>query len=164
MTLEEKASSIKFKKKISDYDALWEAFYSISNQKYHKHSRIHKRIKAMFERENLVFYTLTLTDETLCNCSLEYLKRMAQEWCSKYLSHYVGNLDFGVDERYTQRPHFHVIGNYKIKPSFDSWKYGNLDFERTYNNNYKGISHYIIKLSRHATKEATSMLFRSKAI
>ena len=162
MTLDEKALTILQRKKITQYDALWEAFYSLTNLKYKRNSRIYKRVKNIIESENAIFYTLTIKDEYLNKTSIETLRRYAKKWCSKYLSSYLGNVDYGDEEKYTGRAHFHIIGNYKIKPNHESWKYGNMDFQRVHTPNSKAISHYIIKLSEHAVKDKTSMIWRSK--
>ena len=160
----EKAHKYISKKDISWDIAVWKAFDSNQNLIYKKNTRLNKRVENIVTNENAVFYTLTLTDKALNTITLDHLQREAQAWARKNLIRFVGNLDYGDELEHTGRPHFHIIGNYKDKPTYDTWPYGAINFKRVYNPDHKRIKNYILKLSLHATKKTACKIFKSKEI
>jgi len=160
----EKAHKIVSEKNVSWDVAVWDAFDRNQNLIYQKNTRLNKRVESIITKENAVFYTLTLNEKSLNNISLEHLEREAKKWARKYLDRYLGNLDYGDEVEHTGRPHFHIVGNYKIKPEHVSWPYGAINFKRVYNENFKRIKNYILKLSLHATKKTACKIFKSQKI
>lgn len=160
MTLHEKTLYYMDKYPYFTYEqALNKAYDALSNLMYQKHTRLRERVDKMLTYENPVFYTLTLTDASLEKYKDHMLYRYAKEWARKYLDTYVGNIDYGSKNG---RLHFHIMGNYKELPTHESWSYGNIHFQRIYNDNSKRIARYIIALTKHAEKGTAGKIFRSK--
>lgn len=138
------------------------AYKNAMNIEYDRRMRLDRRIKAMIETENAIFYTLTFTDDSLKKYTDDQLYNKAKKWSQKHLRLYLGNRDEGSENG---RVHYHVIGVPMDKPpSHKTWQYGALNFIRSYNTNHKKIRNYILKLRQHAEKKTSSKLFKSQKI
>lgn len=127
-----------------------------SNRTY----RVRKRVKELVEYPCL-FLTLTFRDEVLEKTSEATRRKYVINFLSAVpnCAGYVANIDFGVDDRYTKREHYHALIACD-KVSQEKWPYGNLDWERVrINGNEKDLSirkipRYITKLTNHAVKDS----------
>jgi hypothetical protein len=138
------------------------AYANAQDDYYDKRSRIYKRCKAILERPHCKFVLLTISEDWN---DIEYhdkIERAAKQWAKKYMTHYIGNRDYGEDESKTERIHWHILGNTRDLRIADSWKYGWIKFKYIYDPNEKRLGRYIIKLTNHALKGSASHIFRSK--
>jgi len=139
------------------------AYANAQYSEYDRRNRMDKRIQNMLVTGNAIFYTFTISEEYNKEELHDQIEKDCIKCCRKYLRLFIGNRDHGDDDQYTQRIHWHVIGVPKDIPlKQEYWKYGNLDWQRSYNLKNKKIRNYIIKLSRHATKDTANRIFRSK--
>lgn len=104
-----------------------------------------------------IFLTLTFRDDVIKETNANTRRVAVRRYLKQYNCMYVANIDFGDDERYTHREHYHALINCN-KVDYKSWTYGNIDFERVRFKNSDTttkLSKYICKLSNHAIKETT---------
>lgn len=130
----------------------------INNAWFKRVTRLYNRV-SYYLQFPCVFITLTFRDEVL-NATNETTRR---KYVSRFLktltNHFVANIDFGVDDRYTHREHYHALLVGCIKKRDLSWWTYNIGF--TYietvrgTNDFKAISKYISKLTNHAIKQST---------
>lgn len=132
--------------------------YKINDAFYHRVKRLKERINNLLLNGSCLFLTLTFTDEVLSSTSEETRRRYVQRFLKLYDGGYIANIDYGVDDRYTKREHYHAIINTE-KVYQKDWPYGNLDFERVRYDESKSdrvkMAKYISKLSNHAIKDST---------
>lgn len=134
--------------------------YRIANARYHRVSRLKKRIEKIIEKDSL-FITLTFTDEVLSKTSSKTRREYATRFLKKYSSDYVGNIDFGSRNH---REHYHAVIQAE-RLDHNSWSYGAISFEKIYNKDSVKLSQYVAKLTNHAIKETTkrsSLLYPKK--
>jgi len=136
------------------------ALENYENSKYDMRCRIDKRVNAIIESENGIFYTLTLNNRYNDAMEHDKLEKKAKKWCKTYFDIYLGNRDYGENNG---RIHWHILAIGKEQlPTQESWPYGNIDWIRFYNGKYKKIRNYILKMSSHSLKESASHIFRSQ--
>jgi len=148
------------KKGISYDNARDRALENYENSIYDMRCRIDKRIKTIIESGNGIFYTLTISENYNNPEDYDRIEKKAKKWAKDHFDVFLGNRDYGEQ---SNRIHWHIcaIGKEEL-PKQDSWKYGNVNWIRFYNEKHKKIRNYLIKMSRHATKSTASHLFRSQ--
>jgi len=125
--------------------------------------RVRKRVKKLIESGPCLFLTFTFTDKSL-NETNEKTRRKAVISCLNSFDNrgYVGNIDFGVDDDYTHREHYHCLVGVDFVDNTGNklWKYGDLDIKKVRINedekdkSVKKIPKYISKLTNHAVKDS----------
>ena len=117
------------------------------NARANRAYRVGKRIKAMLEKGDVLFLTLTLDPES----ELEGEKQCVA-WVKHFaelFSDYVINTDFGET---TGRLHFHGCVPAEKIITYDDWPFGFFKVEKVNAKNYSRLKTYIAKLSNHASK------------
>lgn len=117
--------------------------------------RLKHRIESMLS-EDCVFLTFTFSDDFLNNTS----DKTRRVYVSRFLrshtgSKYVANIDFGQDDNFTKREHYHGLIQCS-KVDFSLWKCGLINGEKVIVNNAEALAKYINKLSYHAYKDGAS--------
>lgn len=131
----------------------------INRNKDNKTYRIRKRLKDLIESGSCIFLTITFRDDVLEHTSDTTRRRYVARFLDAVpgQSGYVANIDFGVDDLYTKREHYHAV---VCAPSVsqDMWPYGNLDYKRVRINktSIKKVPRYLAKLTLHAVKDSAS--------
>lgn len=123
----------------------------LNNARYHRVGRLKRRVESIISYRSY-FLTLTFTNTTLSNTSVETRRRYVARYLKSISFNYVANIDYG---KKNHREHYHAVVqcdniDHKL------WKYGNLDFELiTYEDEtpIEKLSKYIAKLTNHAIKE-----------
>lgn len=123
-------------------------------------SRLRKRIEKMIMSNRAQFLTLTFNDSFLSRDTSEetrrrYVARFLKEQCIEY----VANIDFGVDDRFTKREHYHALVVPKNATiDYSAYTHG-FDKSRINAKNVKvrdkdsyNIAKYINKLTNHSLK------------
>lgn len=128
------------------------------NNSYYKRTRtIKSKIEKMFQCKSreLVFLTMTFTDNDLQRTSAPTRREYIQDFLNKNTDYYIANIDFGKKR---EREHFHAIALLPFKVDHNEYhKYfeGNINFKSVYNDNSEAIAKYINKLTNHAIKDTT---------
>lgn len=108
-----------------------------------------------------LFLTLTFTDDVLSSTSPATRRKYVTRALGAYKVPYVANIDYGTDDRYTKREHYHAlislqhIDNRQNK----AWTYGSMEIVRCYNRNSKRLARYITKLTAHAIKYPSRIVY-----
>ena len=108
----------------------------------------------MFERGNVVFLTLTFTDEVLQNTSCLYRRQnLVCPFLKSISSEYIGNVDYGAEKG---REHYHAV-LLTDTDDFSGWTYGFYKAEKVRKEGVDAlrVAKYISKLTNHAIKETT---------
>lgn len=127
-------------------------YYRIRQKNY----RLRKRIENLFSNyDNLIFVTLTFADSVLSSTSSDTRRKYVQRFLKSTCNEYVANIDFGFDDNYTHREHYHAICTNDI--DFSKWHYGIINFKRINVKNAGALTHYINKLTNHAYKLSTRL-------
>lgn len=116
--------------------------------------RLKERIKSYLVRGACIFATFTFTDEVLAKTSIETRRKYVSRFCKSVSDYYVANIDYGVDDKFTHREHYHAL----LLTDFVSlkWDYGWSLYERVHKrDSYIILSKYICKLTNHAIKDST---------
>jgi len=122
----------------------------LNESKRRKTCRVRQKIEALVKSGNAIFITLTFTDATLKNTSVETRRRYVARYLKDNASNYVANIDFGAKKG---REHYHAVVDSNIV--FDNWyKYGAINVERvrTQEDDAVRVARYVAKLSNHALK------------
>lgn len=121
-------------------------------------SRLKKRIKKMFVKD-CVFLTLTFKDDVLSSCSSDTRRTYVRRFLKEFGVPYVANIDFGLDDKFTHREHYHAVLQ-KDKIPLNCWSYGVSHVERVRCDlcSSAKISQYIVKITNHAYKDSTKNL------
>lgn len=134
--------------------AYFDEAMKMANADKARHKRLRKRLEAMFERGNVVFLTLTFTDEVLQNTSYLYRRQnLVCPFLKSISSEYVGNIDFG---KKNGREHYHAV-LLTDTDDFSGWTYGFYKAEKVRKEGVDAlrVAKYISKLTNHAIKETT---------
>jgi len=123
--------------------------------------RLKTKVAEILETGESLFLTLTFTDEYLASTTASTRRKYVARALGAYGVPYIANIDFGTDERYTKREHYHALIALKRIDNKDgkAWNYGSLNIKRTYNANSKRIARYITKLTYHAIKTPGRLLY-----
>lgn len=123
-----------------------------------KVSRLKKRIKKMFVKD-CVFLTLTFRDDVLSSCSSDTRRTYVRRFLKDFGVPYVANIDFGLNDNFTHREHYHAVLQ-KEKIPLNCWSYGVSHVEKVRCDKCSNvkISQYIVKITNHAYKDSTKNL------
>lgn len=128
------------------------------NASYKRFKRVLGHIQNLSTLPNveLVFCTLTFSNEVLSSTTAQTRRRYVSRWCKSVSALYVANVDYGDSNG---REHYHaIVCNIVTKEAKKAWKYGFSWFERVRVNKCNSearVSRYITKLTSHALKEST---------
>lgn len=123
------------------------------NARANRAHRVGKRIKAMLERGDVLFLTLTLDPEAEAEG-----EKQCVAWVKEFanlFSDYVINTDFGET---TGRLHFHGCVPAERVITYDDWPFGFFKVEKVNAGNYSRLKTYIAKLSNHASKKGAKQI------
>ena len=123
------------------------------NARANRAHRVGKRIKAMLERGDVLFLTLTLDSEAEAEG-----EKQCVSWVKQFaglFSDYVINTDFGSN---TGRLHFHGCVPAERIITYDDWPFGFFKVEKVNAGNYTRLKTYIAKLSNHSSKEGAKQI------
>lgn len=112
-----------------------------------------------YEDNDIVFFTLTWTDEDLQNTNKETRRKYVQRFLKENTLNYIANVDYSPEK---DREHYHAIA--VIDEDIDITKWQRISWiERVpkKSKDLKKIVKYILKLTNHSYKESTK---REKAI
>lgn len=131
----------------------------INNASYRRVERLKKRIMEYITEFPCVWLTLTFRDDILQNTTQETRRKYVSKFLKSISRHYVANIDFGEDDRYSHREHYHAIAvGRQTKSDLQVWteRYGFTWIETvSRSSNPVKISKYISKLTNHAIKKST---------
>lgn len=134
--------------------------YRIYHADRDRKKRLRKRFDKMIKTNRAVFLTLTFNDsflnrDTTSETRRRYVSRFLKEQCSEY----VANIDFGQDERFTQREHYHALVVPKnAQISYSDYSQGfdksriKAEPVRANTKSRDNLARYIDKLTNHALK------------
>ena len=123
------------------------------NARAYRAYRVGKRIKAMLDKGDVLFLTLTLDSEAEAEG-----EKQCVSWLKQFaglFSDYVFNTDFGEN---TGRLHFHGCVPAERVITYDDWPFGFFKVEKVNAGNYSRLKTYIAKLSNHASKVGTRQI------
>lgn len=123
------------------------------NARANRALRVGKRIKAMLDKGDVLFLTLTLDSEAEAEG-----ERQCVSWLKQFaglFSDYVFNTDFGSN---TGRLHFHGCVPAERIITYDDWPFGFFKVEKVNAGNYSRLNTYIAKLSNHSSKEGAKQI------
>lgn len=123
------------------------------NARANRAYRVGKRIKAMLEKGDVLFLTLTLDSEALFEGEKQCVAWVKQ--FAELFTDYVFNTDFGGN---TGRLHFHGCVPAERIITYDDWPFGFFKVEKVNAGNYSRLKTYIAKLSNHASKEGAKQI------
>lgn len=141
---------------IQMYQSLPDWFYEAErmvNADNARRKRLRQRIEKMFDKGNVVFLTLTFTDEVLQNTIPQSRRDYVRKFLKSISNDYVGNIDFGAKNG---REHYHAVLLTDVE-DFSSWTYGFYKAERVRKDGLDAlrVAKYISKLTNHAIKNTT---------
>ena len=123
------------------------------NARAYRAYRVGKRIKAMLDKGDVLFLTLTLDSEAEAEG-----EKQCVAWLKQFaglFSDYVFNTDFGSN---TGRLHFHGCVPAERVITYDDWPFGFFKVEKVNAGNYSRLKTYIAKLSNHSSKEGAKQI------
>lgn len=123
------------------------------NARANRAYRVGKRIKAMLDKGDVLFLTLTLDPEAVAEGEKQCVTWVKQ--FAELFSDYVINTDFGET---TGRLHFHGCVPAERVITYDDWPFGYFKVEKVNAGNYSRLKMYIAKLSNHASKEGAKQI------
>ena len=121
---------------------------------YKRVQRLKDRITSYLSEGQCIFATLTFRDDVLQNTTEKQRRVMVSRFLKGCSKKYVANIDYGVDDKYSHREHYHalVLTDYIS----DVWDYGFTWYERIHRTDSEtAIAKYISKLCNHAIKDST---------
>ncbi len=124
-----------------------------NQSRYARVERLKDRITKYLIMGQCIFVTLTFNDETMKKTNQATRRKYVARFLRSISQDYVANIDFGVDDRFTHREHYHAL---IVKDFiFDKWEYGFTWFEQVrlnQSNSNELLAKYISKLTNHAIK------------
>lgn len=139
------------------YDEFQEAI-RINNANWQRFKRICQRV-TQYLHFPCVFLTLTFTNDVLDQTTEQTRRKYVSRMLKSVSNHYVANIDYGKDDRYTHREHYHCLVLGKLRKSDFKWWEEHCGFthirtvKRT--KSEEAVSMYIAKLTNHAIKDST---------
>ena len=112
--------------------------------------RLKQKIQQMLQH-NCIFLTLTFTDDVLSSTSADTRRTYVARYLKKFNTRYVANIDFGQDDNFTKREHYHAIIQ-ADKVDYSAWTCGAINGQRIVVKNASALSKYINKITFHAYK------------
>lgn len=149
---------------------LWDEADRINKATYERTRRLRKKIYWLLSNFECSFLTFDFSDETL-QLDANYRRILIQRTCNALDTYYIGNIDFGSDDFYTDnngllrigtnREHYHVIVAKKCDTRSDEAlatycdNYGHVHCEpcRMSRSDVSRLAKYTSKLTNHAMKE-----------
>lgn len=156
----------KYKKRVEGYGVFYKNFgFSCDDQRYkilrsmyssrcNQNKRIKDRIHAYLLLGPCYFLTFTLNDD---NVDLPYAlieRRIKELFRKSSIIQYVIHQDFGLDDRYTHRLHYHAVVRADSVNQILPWKYGYYYYKPITNKNPVRLAVYLNKLANHYIKES----------
>lgn len=133
--------------------------HRLNKNKDNRTYQLRKRVKELLQFPCL-FLTATFTDDVLEKTTEKTRREYVVNFLNSFPNNgYVANIDYGVDDRYTKREHYHILVAVE-KVSQDLWPHGNLDWQRVRvkgnekDKTLKAVPKYITKLVNHAIKDS----------
>lgn len=126
----------------------------INYASYKRINRLRDRIASYLSLGQCIFATLTFRDDVLQSTNEKQRRVMVSRYLKGCAKKYVANIDYGNDDRYSHREHYHAL----VVTDFinDVWDYGFTWFERVHRTDSQiAIAKYISKLCNHAIKDST---------
>lgn len=123
------------------------------NARANRAHRVGKRIKAMLEKGDVLFLTLTLDTEAVAEGEKQCVSWVKQ--FAELFTDYVFNSDYGEN---TGRLHFHGCVPAERIITYDDWPFGFFKVEKVNAGNYTRLKTYIAKLSNHSSKEGAKQI------
>ena len=121
---------------------------------FRRFERLKERIKDYLLSGQCIFVTLTFRDDVLDSTSEETRRQYVSRYLKSISDKYVANIDYGVDDRYTKREHYHAV--VLIDWISEKWSHGKIHREKVHQKcSEEKIGKYITKLCNHAIKEST---------
>lgn len=165
-TLDEFNSSVyiqTLKKYVSAFEQEYPFYYAecfkIIQAQHKKRKRLQDKITNMLDScTDVVFVTLTFSDDYLYNTSELYRRKSITAFLKKYCTHYIANIDFG---KLNGREHYHaIIGIYLPLEALDEYRSifnSSIHVERVrnYTTDTSKLARYVAKLTNHALKVTT---------
>ena len=128
------------------------------NARVNRAHRVGKRIKAMLDKGDVLFLTLTLDPEAEAEGEKQCVTWVKQ--FAELFSDYVINTDFGSN---TGRLHFHGCVPAERIITYDDWPFGFFKVEKVNSSNYSRLKTYIAKLSNHASKVGAKQIIYKRS-
>ena len=109
------------------------------------------------------FITLDFSDNFISRTSETTRRRYVQRFLKEHCRHYVANIDYGVDDNYTKREHYHAfVSSNNYRNMIHDWhtltgsgiNIKKLRVYKNMNKTYRRLSMYISKLTNHAIKQS----------
>lgn len=126
----------------------------INTATFRRLERLKERIKDYLLSGQCIFVTLTFRDDVLDSTSESTRRQYVSRYLKSISDKYVANIDYGVDDKYTKREHYHAV--VLIDWIDQVWSHGYIWRERVHTNcSDEKISKYITKLCNHAIKDST---------
>lgn len=128
----------------------------INQATFKRVQRLKERITRYIQCGTSIFVTLTFSDETLDHTSVETRRKYVQRFLKAHSNMYVANIDYGVDDRYTHREHYHalVVCERINKKLWNDYGFSFCEVVHKTSSETK-IAKYIAKLCNHAIKDST---------
>lgn len=131
----------------------WQEAKKINNASYKRTIRLKERIHKMLNSGQCIFLTLTFSNDTLLNTTLDTRRRYVARYLKRNCIEYVANIDYG---KKNDREHYHAVVLCD-KVNYSDWhNIGAIKGEKVRNNNdFMKLAKYVDKLTNHAIKETT---------
>lgn len=151
---DERMNKLRSSYMVNFTDEEWRICKNIYSSRCHQFKRIKSRISKLLDSGPCFFLTFTLNDDHV-NDSLNLLERRIKElFRSSGIDQYIAHQDFGIDDRYTHRLHYHAICRAESLSQIKSWKYGFYCYKPITNKNDSRLACYLNKLSCHYVKSS----------
>lgn len=126
----------------------------INTASFRRLERLKLRIRDYLLSGDCIFVTLTFNDDVMANTSESTRRQYVSRYLKSISDKYVANIDYGVDDRYTHREHYHAV--VLIPWISEKWTHGYIWREKVHSDcSDEKISKYITKLCNHAVKDST---------
>lgn len=128
----------------------------INQAAFKRIKRLKERIRRYISSGTSIFVTLTFNPDTLDHTTEDTRRKYVQRFLKAHSNMYVANIDYGADDRYTHREHYHalVVCDRIDKTLWDDFGFSFCEVVHRTKSETK-IAKYISKLCNHAIKEST---------
>lgn len=135
----------------------WCHMKALQVNRYKRVRRLRLKVADIVSSRSL-FLTLTFTDAVLSSTNPKTRRLYVSRLLGAFKVPYVANLDYGSANG---REHYHALIQLE-RIDAKLWVYGNLDFKRVRTPNDLRLSRYITKLTYHAIKTPTRVIYPKK--